>query len=298
MKFSVIIPVYNVAPWIGKALDSLCAQTFRDFEVIVVNDGSTDDSVAIVNKYIGRLGIKLVSQPNRGLSAARNAGLSRAVGEFVYMMDSDDSIHPSLLAFAARGLSSGADFVVFDCRFVRGGDALPVVDDCGGYREFPLPKGSVRWFLDHRRGPMVWQYAFRRAVLSERRFIEGIVFEDYPFSLPVHADASLRGVYIPCRLYLYYQRPRSVIHRIDWRKWMMSFEKGLAEIRMHLSAADYESVVRTFYARMIRSCWRAAAVNEKPEMLDAVVGMARAGLIETAWLAFELRWRLWFYRKS
>ena len=97
-KISVIIPVYNVEEYLPVCLDSVLAQTFSDFEAVCVNDGSPDNSAAILEKYAKKdARIKVVSRPNGGLSAARNTGLENACGEYIYFLDSDDYIHPQLL---------------------------------------------------------------------------------------------------------------------------------------------------------------------------------------------------------
>ena len=89
---SVIIPAYNAAPFIGTALDSVAAQTRRPDEVVVVDDGSTDDTAEIVRRWARQSGIcaKLVRQRNRGLAAARNSGLSVASGDYITFLDADD----------------------------------------------------------------------------------------------------------------------------------------------------------------------------------------------------------------
>src|SRR5215831_13870333 len=90
--FSVIIPTYNRATCVGRAIESVLRQTFQDYELIVVDDGSTDKTAEVVRQYGER--IVFVSQPNRGVSAARNAGVSRAAGDWVAFLDSDDEWLP------------------------------------------------------------------------------------------------------------------------------------------------------------------------------------------------------------
>lgn len=88
---SIVIPVYNVEKYLRECLDSVCGQDLREIEIICVNDGSTDGSLAILEEYAAKDSrIKIINQANAGLGAARNAGLSQAGGEFVYFMDSDD----------------------------------------------------------------------------------------------------------------------------------------------------------------------------------------------------------------
>lgn len=95
---SVVMPAYNVAPYIGAAIDSVLAQTFGDFELLVVDDGSTDGSGAIAARYAARdARVRLVHQPNAGISAARNMALRHARGSIVAILDSDDLWDPAYL---------------------------------------------------------------------------------------------------------------------------------------------------------------------------------------------------------
>ena len=90
-KVSVIIPIYNTALYLSEALDSICNQTLKEIEIILVNDGSTDNSLEIIREYSLRDNrITYFSQPNQGQGVARNLGLSHAVGKYIYFMDSDD----------------------------------------------------------------------------------------------------------------------------------------------------------------------------------------------------------------
>ena len=109
-KVSVVIPVYNGARTIGRALKSVFAQTFRDFEIIVVNDGSTDDTASVLAGYGDR--IQVVSQSNRGVSAARNAGLRVSVGEYLVFLDDDDEWMPEMLARCTAVLDQDPDCVL------------------------------------------------------------------------------------------------------------------------------------------------------------------------------------------
>src|SRR5574337_57403 len=92
---SVVIPAYNAAWCVRRAVDSVLAQTFTDFELLVVDDGSTDDTAAVLNTYGDRL--RIVSKPNGGLSSARNAGIDAARGRYVAFLDADDGWLPEKL---------------------------------------------------------------------------------------------------------------------------------------------------------------------------------------------------------
>lgn len=98
MKFSIIIPIYNVAVYLRQCLDSVLNQSFGDWESVCVNDGSTDGSDAILKEYAAKDGrFCVITQANGGLSAARNAGLKIAKGEYVVFLDSDDWLEPNTL---------------------------------------------------------------------------------------------------------------------------------------------------------------------------------------------------------
>ena len=90
-KISVIVPIYNDDRYLHECLDSIINQTFEDIEIICVNDGSTDESLNILKQYESRdCRVKVISQENKGVGAARNAGIKIASGEYIYFIDADD----------------------------------------------------------------------------------------------------------------------------------------------------------------------------------------------------------------
>lgn len=110
MKVSVIVPLYNKAPWVRRSLESLAAQTFTDFEVIVVDDGSTDGGGEVVANF-GDPRIRLVTQSNAGPGAARNRGIAEAKGELVAFLDADDEWLPTFLEKNVRALEQAGPSV-------------------------------------------------------------------------------------------------------------------------------------------------------------------------------------------
>lgn len=91
---SIIIPCYNSEKYIEKCINSALNQTYPNIEVIVINDGSTDSSLNIITQFINKVGVKIISQPNKGAAAARNTGLKHATGDFIQFLDSDDVLDP------------------------------------------------------------------------------------------------------------------------------------------------------------------------------------------------------------
>lgn len=106
--FSVIIPVYNVAPYLRRCLDSVLAQSFTDWEAICVNDGSTDDSAAILDEYAAKDNrIKVIHQENNGVNYARQTALEKSAGDWIASIDSDDWVGPDFLKNFYEALSDG-----------------------------------------------------------------------------------------------------------------------------------------------------------------------------------------------
>ena len=117
IKVSVILPIYNVAPYLEAAFESLLNQSLRDIEVIAVNDGSTDNSQEIIDHYASQDSrVVAIRQGNQGLSSARNTALQHATGEYIYMMDSDDILsHTDALRICYEYAEKNkADFIFFD----------------------------------------------------------------------------------------------------------------------------------------------------------------------------------------
>lgn len=114
MKFSIIVPCYNLAPWIQQCLDSVASQDFKDWECVVIDDESTDDSGQILDEYARRDSrFKIIHQKNAGEGGARNAGLSVAKGEWIFFLDGDDLMLPNALAQLVECISEDDAIVRF-----------------------------------------------------------------------------------------------------------------------------------------------------------------------------------------
>lgn len=203
-QISVVLPCYNVAQYIDRVVDSILQQNFTDYEVIIINDGSPDNLLDVCAKW-GQQNFTIVTTPNQGLSQARNEGLERARGEYVYFMDPDDYIKPGLfrdvMAKCREGNYDAVHFG-FTTIYVDQGDArYETFEEPRVYasnkeiiQEY-LPKfiGFGQAHIDHwKEGNIwgknefagVWRFFFKRSVLMEHhiRFRKGItLFEDKLF---------------------------------------------------------------------------------------------------------------------
>lgn len=220
MKVSVIIPVFNAAGFIGKCVESVLGQTLTDLEVICVDDHSGDNSLEVLSGFSDPR-LKVIRFPeNRGVSAARNAGLEAACGEYVYFIDSDDWLDPDYLeAMLAKAEETGEDIIV-NSNYIeefpdQGKRALSsrfgFVEDEPGY--YPME------VIQNRFPPVVWARFSRRKFLEDnnirfpgqfvRNGTEDIFFTGLSGSY-LEKGFVFRGPY-----YHYLQRPESLLHQKD-----------------------------------------------------------------------------------
>lgn len=176
---SVIVPVYNTAPWLRRCLDSICAQSYQNLEILCVNDGSTDNSAEILAEYAARDSrIKVFTQENAGLSAARNTALVHASGEWVTGVDSDDYLEVGAYERAVACVNEGVDMVSFGVLDVdESGAPMPY----NAY--FSLPAAGMYDMtpeLAEKLNVCFWSKLWRRSLIEghELRFPHGLVHED------------------------------------------------------------------------------------------------------------------------
>ena len=187
MLISVVIPVYNVEKYLRQCLDSVLAQAFSDYEVICVNDGSTDGSGRILKEYAsGNPVVKVIEQKNGGLSAARNAGLKKAEGKYVLFLDSDDWLEKDALQTLADA-ADGQDMICFNGRrFIEDQDRYEAADDIVPVDEMTGWDYYNKFSLLHRNFAFVCVVLrlYRREFLLENNlwFAEGIYHEDNRFT--------------------------------------------------------------------------------------------------------------------
>ena len=176
-KISVIIPVYNVEKYLRECLDSVVNQTFRNLEILCINDGSTDGSPAILDEYARKDDrIRIINQENRGLAGARNTGLKYFTGEYLIFLDSDDYWElETCEKLLKKAESTGADMVQF--RYDSFGESTFYKPEMVEVGDVSSPVDKIR--MNHLV-PNVWLYLFRGDFLRENslRFHEKWFFED------------------------------------------------------------------------------------------------------------------------
>ena len=175
MKVSIVIPVYNKAEFISNCLDNLLQQDFDDFEIITVDDGSTDDSGRICDdKAAQDARIKVIHTENGGVTAARRKGVEQATGDYIMFVDADDGLLPGAIKTLYDAITeSDADEVIATFT-THLGVLSPVV-----YEGFVNPDELIRYIITNKnRFPVLWSILFRRELLSDvldtpREIVEG-----------------------------------------------------------------------------------------------------------------------------
>ena len=292
-KVSVIIPAYNVDRFIGRAIESLQNQTFRDFELIVVDDGSTDRTGQVADKLAERdIRIDVIHTENRGAPAARNTALDHARGEYVHFVDGDDWVEPTMLADLVSLADEGnLDLVIAGFYIETYFDGVQHTTELksqpsrtyASREEFRA--GAWRLF-DQNLLYTPWNKLFRRSYLDEHgiRF-RPTFWDDFPFVLDVIRDVE--RVAVTERAYYHFIRLRAESETSRWRAnmyekreeehaWMLDLYEhwGLAG-----DPASVEMIQRRYVERLVGcienlcepSCTltKAEKVDEVRRMLDS-----------------------------
>jgi len=199
MTFSVVIPAYNAAETLAEAIESVLAQTCQDFEIVVVDDGSSDDTAAVAASFTDPR-VRVYSQPNAGPSAARNLGIAHAAGEYVSSLDSDDLWLPDYLAEMGRAL-----------------------------REHPQAQFAYThaWILDERSGrfretPTAAWHQPHTPLLEPEEFLVACLKRNCVNAATIHRDVFERvGGYDP-----------SLSHGEDWELWLRIANAGVRAVHV------------------------------------------------------------------
>lgn len=223
---SVIVPVYNVEKYVGKCIESILQQTYTDFELILVNDGSTDKSGEICSKYskIDKR-IKLINQANGGLSSARNVGIDVCAGDYITFIDSDDYISKCMLQELYECLSDAvADIAMCSFKRVKENDVVTekiesinpeLIDSKECFRRIYTAKAD--------EFTVAWGKLYKKELFKGLRYPEGKIHEDEFVTYKLFAQAE-KIVYLDVALYYYLIREQSIMHAAFSRKSLVRLE--------------------------------------------------------------------------
>ncbi len=209
MLVSIIIPVYNVEGFLERCLESVKNQTYKDTEVIIVNDGSTDSSPEIINRYVAENpNFKGFTIENSGLGGARNYGFSKATGDYVVFLDSDDYIaNDCIEKFAKAAETENSDIVICNlCDVAEDGTPLSYYKNnfIGSTNVYDKPKILLNRFS-------AWGKMYKRELFGDLRFVAREWYEDLRMVPKLFLDAKII-TYIDDMLFFYVQRAGSIMN--------------------------------------------------------------------------------------
>lgn len=253
-KVSVIIPVYNVEKYLDECLISVINQSYRNLEIIIVNDGSTDGSGKKCEGYKKiDSRISVFHKQNGGLSDARNYGLSRSHGEYVFFLDSDDFLDLVLIENLVKvALKTKSDIVVNDAIDYYDNDIIEEsYKDCT-WETFKSLEAVRRTLMTNGIRHMAWGKLFRSELWNNKKFTKGILYEDLDIIYYVMLDAEMISVLHPS-MYYYRQRAGSIMS-----------EKKVTEknISLYYTAERVCKKIIYFYPQLSKEAKRMEIVND------------------------------------
>lgn len=209
IKVSVVVPVYGTEKYLRKCLDSLIEQTLKPIEILVVNDGSPDNSQVIIDEYEKRYSqVHGLKKKNGGLSDARNFGIMHAEGEYVAFVDSDDYIEPQMCEIMyEKATNNNLDVVVCDT-FMDYSTYSYVLKADLGYTADPIKA----YIFSYPNAPA---RMVRTSLMKEHLFRKGIWYEDLDL-MPTLAVYTDRIGFVECPLYHYLQREASIMNQVQY----------------------------------------------------------------------------------
>ena len=260
-KISIIIPAYNIADYIGKCLDSILAQTFNDFEIIIINDGSGDETGGIADRYAESDGrIKVIHKKNGGVSAARNTGIEAAGGEYLLFFDGDDFAEPFTCEELIKTIcEKDADVVIYGYYRYRDGSVTqtcyPVFPE-GSYKNGEIItkllsrfvgfsfEGVDRWLRGEKDGlyvenPALWRCIAKTDIIKNNGLEFDVnlkIGEDTVFISDLLSCAKRCHVLHKCYYYLVYRESSAIATyeknaaaKLDGKHRLMTARRALTE---------------------------------------------------------------------
>ena len=240
MKVSIIVPVYNVEEYIDKCLDSLVHQTLSDIEIIIVNDGSPDNSEAIIKKYLKKYkNIKYLVKENGGQSDARNFGLKHATGKYVGFVDSDDYISLDMFEKMYNKIEEDqADIVVCEFYYV-----YPNGKMVRSYSNLPYTDIPDKKYL--LTPPMPWSHLYKRELFDKLQFKKNIIYEDLEIN-PKFIKYTKKISFLNEGLYYYIVRQGSTMRQNTFNEKLM-FIFDVLEGNKKVLYKDYPDEIEYMY---------------------------------------------------
>ena len=269
VKVSIIVPVFNVENYIDKCLSSLVNQTLKNIEIIVVNDGSLDNSQNIIDEYVKKYeNVKSYIKKNGGLSDARNYGLKYASGEYISFIDSDDYVDVHMMEkMYNKAKSNNLDIVVCDSVEVYGDKKV-------------LKHSNLHYSDENVKNyiispPMACSRLYKKYLFDNNKFTKGIYYEDLDFT-PSLVALTDKIDFVEEGLYYYVQREGSIMKQKQYNKRLLDIFKVLEKNKMLLYNDYSEEVEYLYITHLLRTATlRFLDYDECDELIDKVIYIMR-----------------------
>ena len=307
-KVSVIVPVYNTARYVARCVQGVIDQTFTDWELILVNDGSPDNAQEVLTPYLKDSRICLINQRNQGLSVARNVGLKKASGRYVYFVDSDDVVHSRLLetVFSAAERNEADIVLIKEIQLSEAElpdemqKALPPV-----LKERPI-EHPMQYLLSSQTTANQVEVCFklwRRTIFDKVRFAPHLKYEDIHFT-PRAFNVAKRAVALDAKLYFYLTYPDSISHRPFQPRDLLHFTWTIDDLaRVFASRPEFCRLRSVLFAPVLTFLWSRVAkespgwFNQSRLMLYYMIAYG-IKMRYFPFHVFPLRWRLRLFLAS
>lgn len=262
-KISVIIPVYNTSAYLNQCLDSVLKQDFDDYEIICVNDGSTDNSLEILREYEKKSSkIKIINQVNSGVATTRNTGLKNASGDFLAFLDSDDFIKENYLSkLYNTAIKTNSDVVI--CNFYRYYEQINLAKPVlyrfrkGQFDKYEILKGLIPDNLIHS---YLWNKLWKREIFENHDIFPNMKFEDLAIMSELIYKADKITV-IPDSLYYYRIRKTSIVRSISLET-QNDYMRAYGLIRLFLEqSGEYDNFKKEYFYLSLKVYIVMLAVN-------------------------------------
>lgn len=213
---SIIVPVYNGELYIQRCLKSIIKQTYTNFEVIIIDDGSVDHTHDICTRFFYDSRIKYYYQSNQGVSAARNMGLKKAQGEWIMFIDSDDWVSPYFCELSLHAvIATNSDLGMFRYTIV---DSEKISNfsrmNNKNYQSLKKKEAMNLILEDTKVGNYAWNKIYKKSLFTNYKFQIGKKFEDIGLIYKI-VDEARQCVFVDYSLYYYFQRKNSLMHSVN-----------------------------------------------------------------------------------
>ena len=234
-KVSIIVPIYNVEKYLRNCLDSLVNQSYKDIEILCINDGSKDNSQTIVDEYANKYqNVKSYIKENGGLSDARNYGITKATGDYYMFVDSDDYIEEDAIQLLAnKAITENADIVVCNLDYVYEDGSIKLNDSLTFVDGSPKENNDLIFIANSACDKL-----FSKKLFENYKFPKGMWYEDLA-SIPTILASAKKITKVDKVLYHYFQRSGSIVHKCDER--VFDIYKAIDKVKKEiLSMPEYK----------------------------------------------------------